>query len=354
MLLGGAAAAALQLRDDSGAKSRADGSTSSVERTQASSADPSTCGADDLRCLELTYAGLAGREDAAAALEELTGQLRQGTLNRRACHVAAHAIGKAAPEEAGEALSVTPSLASLCGAGYYHGAFVKILSGSEGSDIEDRLDTICADQTTAKGDCEHGLGHGLASYSSGKVDTALEMCGRLDAPAASNCRSGVFMESLTPEDPRSGTAAVADRQFEPCDKLPRTYAKECYPYAAARISSQPSVDWQDLLDRCQTLDGARLASLKTSGEAYCSRAVSYEIGSERANSMATIRKLCSKRGAFRAMCLGEAVFSRQAKTCVDRSGRFGDACSQRVHDGWNDVLTASEYRYVCGVFGRCR
>ncbi len=153
-------------------------------------------------------------------------------------HIAGHLFGNLIYEKKG--LKELGTCGNMLGFGCYH-VFVARTISEKGLEGIKQLDKICLEKFgLTNGECQHGIGHGLAEYfGSRQADLfkALTACKQTsEAGLFSGCSWGVFMEYnvQVKTDTKRETAALRLRKFDeknpydPCPKVPQELQNVCY------------------------------------------------------------------------------------------------------------------------------
>lgn len=157
------------------------------------------------------------------------------------CHDHAHELGKAAYAVTHDVPGVLRACLTRCVSGCMHGVLMQAFTESPGT-LRSRIATLCDGdafrQLHKKGDCVHGVGHGVAYVSDYDIPRALQLCGAVgDSSLQYYCASGAYMQLFMTFQRQ--ISARADHY--PCDEATR-FAAACYRYKVffllARAASQ--------------------------------------------------------------------------------------------------------------------
>ncbi len=165
------------------------------------------------------------------AYQELSKKIKN--LNPIDQHLQAHNFGKALYQSLGiEGVVVCDSKFSY---GCYH-EFLGTAIFHEGIGVAKKLNEYCKkedkNQTLA---CQHGIGHGIVSYSGYTYEhllNSLDICSTLsNSDAIGGCPGGVFMEyNFQTMLAENGKIRIFDEKnpYYPCNIIPEKYKKSCY------------------------------------------------------------------------------------------------------------------------------
>ena len=145
------------------------------------------------------------------------------------CHDHAHELGKAAYAASRDMAGVLQACQTRCVSGCMHGVLMEAFTERPGA-LRDRIATLCDGaafrQIHKKGDCVHGVGHGVAYVSDYDVPRALALCEAVgDRAYQYYCASGAYMQLFMTFQRQ--ISARADHY--PCDEAKR-FAAACYRY----------------------------------------------------------------------------------------------------------------------------
>lgn len=192
---------------------------------------------------------------AEAALREA----KRLSAGPRECHDAAHKIGRFSYRIFGEN-GFTLSLPD-CQSGVTHGLMEEFFKERGTDALRDSLESICPQGNEfLRGQCFHGIGHGLLGWTDYDLPYALALCDELPVEAArSPCRSGVFMENRLGLLARGGSHASAylsdDPQF-PCSVVKDHQKPECYFGQADHMARLFSGDFAKVSAACENAPSA--------------------------------------------------------------------------------------------------
>ncbi|QQG39625.1 MAG: hypothetical protein HYS81_04605 [Candidatus Aenigmatarchaeota archaeon] len=196
---------------------------------------------DEFRALDYTvqkstFKTMAAR-DPAGAWKFLTGTFIIDGQVKENPHELAHVAGKALYKAKGiDGIGVCdPAFAFGC----YHGVTEQMLleRGSEGvPEIESTCMRLFPNEEALIASCIHGTGHGLLTWESLDVGSALKDCDALGERHRSYCYDGVFMEN--------SFSAPARDDWTLCESVDERYDAECAKYhvygMGARVGWDPS------------------------------------------------------------------------------------------------------------------
>ena len=148
--------------------------------------------------------------------------------NETAAHDFAHVVGFVAVEEADiNGIKVCDNFYNY---GCYHG-FMQIYLQKHGvSSVVDMEKSCLSLGQVSSPSCLHGIGHGLMMEAAYDYKQALKNCQILAISSQTYCFDGVFMEriagSMLPDAKK--LKITKDNIMEPCNKIDRLFAKECW------------------------------------------------------------------------------------------------------------------------------
>jgi hypothetical protein len=145
------------------------------------------------------------------------------------CHDHAHELGKVAYATTRDMPEVLRVCQTRCVSGCMHGVLMEAFTERPGA-LRARIATLCDGeafrQIHKKGDCVHGVGHGVAYVSDYDIPRALKLCEAVGEPAYQYyCASGAYMQLFMTFQKQ--ISARADHY--PCDEAKR-FAAACYRY----------------------------------------------------------------------------------------------------------------------------
>ncbi len=113
------------------------------------------------------------------------------------CHLSAHLMGRAAYYVYGDS-AFGETIDHRCQFGFFHGMLEAFLGEAGSDNVVQTMYARCLtfEDPFMRGNCEHGIGHGLTVYHDYNILKALEKCGELPHYGSrSLCTHGVFMEN---------------------------------------------------------------------------------------------------------------------------------------------------------------
>lgn len=167
-------------------------------------------------------------------------------------HEYAHLLGRYASARFSPPAAVFASCGERFEFGCYHGLLFGYLQKQRSltaAHVDAACTTIMQPTPELRQNCGHGLGHGLADYSSYVLQTALSWCDSVEESVIRfSCYGGVFMEvgraSVAAKDRGEETAFLrADDPLFPCDAVDGRYAANCYHQQATLILQQFGGDY---------------------------------------------------------------------------------------------------------------
>jgi plastocyanin len=184
------------------------------------------------------------------------------------CHIYAHSIGWESYNLFGNgAFNV---LDHNCGSGYIHGVMESLLLDKGTEDLKKKIEDVCLklDKYVLRGQCVHGIGHGLLVYEGYNLPLALDRCrNETDSQFHHYCYTGVFMENIINSEgfnlDHGSTNWVSDDPYFPCDMVSQTDSIQnaCYLYQASRMLDIYKDDFSKVWQHC--------LSLKDRKQFYC-------------------------------------------------------------------------------------
>ncbi len=145
------------------------------------------------------------------------------------CHGRAHEVGKAGYARSRDLAGVLAACQARCTGGCMHGVVMEAFTEAPGG-LRARVPRLCDEEgfrrLYKKGDCAHGVGHGVAYVAGYDMDEALALCERMREKAYQYyCASGAFMQLFMAKE----RELAARPGHEPCDAASR-FAAACYRY----------------------------------------------------------------------------------------------------------------------------
>jgi hypothetical protein len=145
------------------------------------------------------------------------------------CHDQAHELGKVAYATSRDMPGALRACQTRCVSGCMHGVLMEAFTERPGA-LRERIATLCDGDAFRrihkKGDCVHGVGHGVAYVSDYDVPRALALCEALGERAYQYyCASGAYMQVFMTFQKQ--ISARVDHY--PCDEAKR-FAAACYRY----------------------------------------------------------------------------------------------------------------------------
>ncbi|GEM_PF-5296332 len=179
-------------------------------------------------------ASIAGQDDVAHVLSDLSADYTSGRLSSQQCHLLAHQLGRRAFDVSGLSVAGLKD-AHVCRSGFIHGLFEHAVLRADSSN----LSSLClayGPGTTARSlNCLHGLGHGLYSRF-GDVEQSLAYCVKTGGGpiAAKVCAGGVFMDAFLGGHSNRPADANDSDPFVFCQRF--DFAEECLRYSVLGLS----------------------------------------------------------------------------------------------------------------------
>ncbi len=202
-----------------------------------------TCTGDkatDFRCYESYYEQIIKSKGAemgiAAAFADLTARSASNPYVLSECHPLTHSIGRFAAESYPDVGAAYAKGNSLCWSGYYHGVLETFVYRTGLSNIEEKINSICASLNTDRRydfnyfNCVHGLGHGLMALSDNDIPSSLKKCDALTGDwEQQSCAGGAYMENVIADGLNHVTNWLdPKRPLFPCDVSQENYKNTCY------------------------------------------------------------------------------------------------------------------------------
>ena len=211
-------------------------------------------------CVEQAFGNVAFRRGPKAALALFERRIAGG---EGGCHRIAHTIGAASLARFhGNVARTFAQGTSVCWSGYYHGVLERSLLGVKSysrASLAKVSRRLCADRsvravTWLASQCLHGLGHGLMLTTGYDVRRSLDVCRRLSTHwDAEACKSGVFMENISPMYGATSRWLRDDDPMYPCPAVVEADRYECYKRSTTRMLMVFGFDWERIAELCSTL-----------------------------------------------------------------------------------------------------
>lgn len=275
------------------------------------------------------------------------------------CHNAAHVIGRIAYEEYGP--SVFAHAGHRCSTGLMHGLLEAMFAERGTANLEKDMNALClsSDNTFFRGQCWHGVGHGIMAWTSYELHDALDLCRVADQRYRASCLSGVFMENtiggMSHMTGHSSRYIRPDDLHFPCAVVADEYVSACYGYQPVHMLKVLDNDYFAVSQECSKIDEAH--------QPDCFRVFGNAIGARYWQQPATAAHTCglvSDDANYRACVRGiisEAFWGQEKAAfaiaiCNATDNRLGRA------ECWNQVLvngrqlftTPDEREELCAMF----
>ncbi|MBP9757721.1 MAG: hypothetical protein KBD06_03920 [Candidatus Pacebacteria bacterium] len=256
------------------------------------------------------------------------------------CHSQAHALGRAVYKRYSNFSEAILQCGNSCTFGCFHGVLMEMFSTESdtlGGVIEEEspqqylshVESIAKDlctrpdvQTAVKArHCYHGLGHVFEHLSADDLGAGLKACEIFENEyAATQCRSGVFMEYLLSS---SSESILYTKGEEPCDAYP-DFADKCYRFKAyGWIYAWGGI--APALAGCDAFGKNALLCIKNTAEATSTPLL--------LSSNEGIEKICGTlRGEKRSACIGGALTKIIDVNDGDDSERVCDEVASSYRD----------------------
>lgn len=272
--------------------------------------------------------------------------LEQGTPN---CHGSAHEVGKVAYAQSHDMAGVLQACSTRCVSGCMHGVLMEAFT-EKPENLRARLASICDDPAMRRihkrGDCVHGVGHGVAYVTGYDLQRAVDLCGAVgDKAYQYYCASGAYMQFFMTFQPK--IAARSDQY--PCDEASR-FAAACYRYEVFFMIDRlqrAGKGLDALVNECLALP-ARV-------QPACFHGVGHINVGTVAQAPARIRQVCSHgEAASQWLCI-QGVVEKLAeldeplalKTCGELVGRNAEVCREAARNKLYATRKAGlEYYFV--------
>jgi len=150
----------------------------------------------------------------------------------------------------------------MCGGGNYHGIVYShlksqvILNDMDPQKVD--ISKICPndplnEQTIARWECIHGVGHGLTKINNFDVFPALERCEEFEKDwERVSCSKGLFMENIDNFNYYGTGTFSKEDLFFPCNKLEQELSPPCYHYQARHVYVQNKFNFTSSFEKCET------------------------------------------------------------------------------------------------------
>lgn len=250
------------------------------------------------------------------------------------CHGRAHEVGKAAYARSRDMAGVLGACQARCGGGCMHGVVMEAFTEAPGG-LRARVARLCEEDAFRrgykKGDCAHGVGHGVAYVASYDMDEAISLCETMREKAYQYyCASGAFMQLFMAKD----REIAARPGHYPCDETTR-FAAACYRYKVFYLLQRLGREGKGLeavLAECLGLP-ARL-------QAGCFHGIGHAHVGPVSQAPARIREVCvhGPKGA-QWLCI-QGVVAKLAefdealarRVCAELRGRNAEVCGEAARN----------------------
>ena len=287
--------------------------------------------------------GILREQGIAAALQHLETQSAANPGVRRLEHHYAIAVGQLSYTQTND---VAESF-RLCGAaldtGCYHGVMEAFMASTPRLTREAvaRLcdgAPIAAETPVARIQCVHGVGHGLAHASGGRVQDALATCDGFgtDQDRAA-CYSGVFMQVIEETDERPNPDPFASAPglpdpFAECTALAERYQRACYVQQTTALLAVNGEDVPAAFTTCDQVPVAYTVPCYQGVGAWISIFTHWDPG-----QTSTLCQLASLPfrpwcldGAVAGMASGHATADRSMALCRSTSSDLRTFCFEAI------------------------
>jgi hypothetical protein len=266
------------------------------------------------------------------------------------CHDHAHELGKAAYGASHDMPGTLQACQTRCVSGCMHGVLMEAFTERPGS-LRARIATLCDGdafrQLHKKGDCVHGVGHGVAYVSDYDMPRALALCEAVGERAYQYyCASGAYMQVfMTFQKQISGRT-----DHYPCDEAKR-FAAACYRYKVFFRLARAAA-------RGQGMDAvvAECLALPARVQPACFHGIGHASVGPVAQTPARIHEVC-ERGAAAAqwLCI-QGVVEKLAeldepaarRVCAELRGQNAAVCQEAARNKLYGIRKTGLDHYFVG------
>jgi hypothetical protein len=265
------------------------------------------------------------------------------------CHDHAHELGKAAYALTRDMPAVLQACSTRCVSGCMHGVLMEAFT-EKPETLRARVATLCDEPAMRRihkrGDCVHGVGHGVAYVTGYDMKRALTLCEAVGERAYQYyCASGAYMQFFMTFEPKIATRA----DHYPCDEASR-FAAACYRYEVFFIAARLSRQGKGL-----PAIVAECLALPSRVQPACFHGLGHASVGLVAASPARIREVCEHGAeAARWLCI-QGVVEKLAeldqplatRVCAELQGGSADVCREAARNKLYATRKAGlEYYFV--------
>jgi hypothetical protein len=266
------------------------------------------------------------------------------------CHDDAHELGKAAYARTRDMPTILQACSTRCVSGCMHGVLMQAFT-EKPDGLRARVATLCDEPAMRRihkrGDCVHGVGHGVAYVTDYNLPRAIGLCEAVGERAYQYyCASGAYMQFFMTFQPK---IAARNDQF-PCDEASR-FAAACYRYEVffmlGRLQ-QAGKGLEALLAEC--------LALPPRVQPACFHGVGHAHVGTVAQAPPRIREVCGRGGeASQWLCI-QGVVEKLAeldeplarRVCGELAGKNTEVCAEAVRNKLYATRKAGIEHYFVG------
>jgi hypothetical protein len=266
------------------------------------------------------------------------------------CHDHAHELGKAAYATLRDMAGVLRVCQTRCVSGCMHGVLMEAFTERPGT-LRERIATLCDGdafrQIHKKGDCIHGVGHGVAYVSDYDVSRALALCEAVgDRPYQYYCASGAYMQLFMTFQKQIS----ARTDHYPCDEAKR-YAAACYRYKVFFMIARASA-------RGEGLEAvvAECLGLPVRVQPACFHGIGHASVGAVAQAPSRIREVCERGPAAAHWLCIQGVVEKLAeldepaaqRVCAELRGKNAEVCREAARNKLYGIRKIGLEHYFVG------
>jgi hypothetical protein len=250
------------------------------------------------------------------------------------CHDHAHELGKAAYGTLRDMAGVLRVCQTRCVSGCMHGVLMEAFTERPGA-LRAQIATLCDGeafrQVHKKGDCVHGVGHGVAYVSDYDIPRALALCEAVgDRAYQYYCASGAYMQLFMTFQKQ--ISARADHY--PCDEAKR-FAAACYRYKIFFMLVRASTRGEGL-----EAVAAECLGLPARVQPACFHGIGHANVGFVAQAPARIHTVCERGPAAAQWLCIQGVVEKLAeldepaavRVCAELRGKNAEVCREAVRN----------------------
>jgi hypothetical protein len=233
-------------------------------------------------CYQDYYAALVRRKGVTVAFADLRARYDLNAYIKSQCHPITHVIGSTAAQIYLDVGTAYTKGDSFCWSGYYHGVLEGIIGQITPSDLEKKMDSICAKIPGKSSysfdyyNCVHGLGHGVMAISQNELFDSLKLCDAINGSwEQQSCYGGAFMENVIVDNKNHFTKYLKlSEPLYPCTAVDDKYKHTCYLMQTSYMLKATNGDFTKVFELCSTVGNFASTCYQSLGRDASGRSIS--------------------------------------------------------------------------------